>query len=133
MTGDYKDFAEYILKNHANKPIVEIGIGSDFRVFNELKRRNAVIMAVDLNPSSSDVTKDDILDPNMEIYAGVGLIYSIRPPPELIPYIEKIAQKTGAELIIRPLSTDNMPTNLRLHNYGGSYFLKKRHKEGRPP
>ena len=124
MVDDYRDFAEYILKNYADKPIVEIGVGSNFRVFNELKRHNVAIKAVDISPSSDDVIKDDILDPNMKIYGGVGLIYSIRPTPELAPYIEKIAQKTGAELIIRPLSTDNIPANGKLQTYKSAIFYK---------
>lgn len=125
MTRDYKDFAEYILKYYGSVPVVEIGVGSDFHVFEELKKNRVNVRAVDLNPSSSDVIKDDILNPDMNIYHGCGLIYSIRPPPELIPYIEYIAKETGADLIIRPLSTDNVPSNLKLQNYGSSYFLKK--------
>jgi uncharacterized UPF0146 family protein len=122
---DYKDFAEYILKHYRDAQIVEVGIGTDFRVFEELKKHNADIRAVDITPSSSNVTKDDVLNPKMEIYRGCGLIYSIRPPPELVPYIEKIAQNVGADLVIRPLSTDNVPANLKLQNYGSSFFFKK--------
>jgi uncharacterized UPF0146 family protein len=127
MTRDYKDFAEYILRHYRDTSIVEIGIGADFKVFKELKKHKADIRAVDINPSSDDVIKDDALNPNMDIYRGCGLIYSVRPPPELIPYIEKIAQKAGADLIVRPLSTDNVPTGLKLQNYGSSHFFKKLH------
>jgi hypothetical protein len=124
MTRDYKDFAEYILRNYAGKPIVEIGIGADFKVFKELKKRKVDIRAVDINPPSGEVIKDDVLNPNMDIYRDCGLIYSIRPPPELVPYIEKIAQRAGADLITRPLSTDNAPTNGKLQNYKSAIFYK---------
>ncbi len=122
MVYDYKDFAEYILRYYPDMLLVEIGIGADFRVFKELKRQNADIKAVDITPSSHDVTGDDVLNPDMDIYAGSGLIYSIRPPPELVPYIEKIAGRAGADLIIRPLSTDNVPANGKLKNYKSAIF-----------
>lgn len=124
MACDYKDFAEYLLKHYPNTPIVEIGIGTDSRVFEELKKQNVDVKAVDINPTSSNVTRDDILKPNISLYMGSGLIYSIRPPPELIPYIEKIAQKTGADLIIKPLLTDNAPKNGKLKNYKSAIFYK---------
>ncbi len=119
---DYKDFTEYILKHYRDAPIVEVGIGADLSVFKELKRQNVDVKAVDISPSLSDVIKDDVLNPKMEIYKGCGLIYSIRPPPELVPYIEKIAQNAGADLIIRPLSTDNVPANGKLQNYKSAIF-----------
>ena len=124
MTSDYKDFAEYILRHYRSMPIVEVGIGTDFRVFKELKRHNADIKAVDINPPSGDVIKDDVLNPEMEIYRDAGLIYSIRPPPELVPYIEKIAKEAGADLVIRPLSTDGVPANGKLQNYKSAIFYK---------
>lgn len=124
MVCDYKDFAEYILRYYPDMPIVEVGIGADFRVFKELKRRNADVKAVDINPSSQDVTRGDVLNPDMDIYGDSRLIYSIRPPPELVPYIEKIARRAGADLIIRPLLTDNVPANGKLKNYKSAIFYK---------
>ncbi|MEE8402314.1 MAG: UPF0146 family protein [Candidatus Hydrothermarchaeaceae archaeon] len=122
MVCDYKDFAEYILRYYPKVRIVEIGIGADFRVFKELKRRNADIKAVDISPSSGDVIRDDVLSPDMDLYAGSGLIYSVRPPPELIQYIAEITRRVGADLIIRPLSTDNVPANGKLKNYKSAMF-----------
>lgn len=121
---DYKDFTEYIIRKYKDVPIVEIGIGTDFRVFKELKKNNADVRAIDLNPSSPDAIKDDVLSPDMSIYQGCGLIYSIRPPPELVPYIEKIAKQAGADLIIRPLTTDNVPKNGKLKNYKSAFFYR---------
>lgn len=124
MTQDYKDFTEYILINYKDVPVVEIGIGSDFRVFEELKKNGIDVRAIDIGPSTDDVIKDDVLNPDIEIYDGSGLIYSIRPPPELVPYIEEVARKVGADLIIRPLLTDNAPKNGRLKNYKSAIFYK---------
>lgn len=124
MTRDYKDFAEYILGNYKDVPIVEIGIGANFRVFEELKKNNVDVRAIDIGPATDDVIKDDVLNPDMEIYSGAGLIYSIRPPPELVPYIEEVARKAGADLLIRPLTTDDVPENGELKNYKSAIFYK---------
>jgi len=124
VTQDYKDFTEYISINYKDVPVVEIGIGSDFRVFEKLKRNGIDVRAIDIGPSTSDVIKDDVLNPDMEIYEGCGLIYSIRPPQELVPYIEEVARSAGADLIIRPLLTDDAPKNGKLINYKSAVFYK---------
>lgn len=108
MLQDYKDFAEYIIKNYSHaRKIVEIGVGKEFSVCEELRRnlKGTEILVTDIK-AGNGITGDDAFTPRMEVYANADLIYSIRPPPELYEYIEKIAGKAGADLIIRPLSTD---------------------------
>ena len=39
---------------------------------------------------------DDLISPRSE------LIYTIRPPPELIPYTAELAQSVGSDLLVRP-------------------------------
>jgi uncharacterized UPF0146 family protein len=129
VTSDYKDFAEYIIRRYRDVPIVEIGIGTDFGVFKELKKQNADIKAVDINPATDEVIKDDILNPDMRIYRNCGLIYTIRPPPELLPYIKRIAQKAEANLIVRPLTTDNVHKIGKLKNYKSAIFYKINYRE----
>ncbi|MFQ5800359.1 MAG: UPF0146 family protein, partial [Candidatus Hydrothermarchaeales archaeon] len=82
MLPDYKDIVSYVLKNypHARK-IVDVGIGGEDSVYRELKKIPELeVVATDIS-SEKDVTFDDILKPDMDIYLGAGLIYSIRPPP----------------------------------------------------
>lgn len=129
MLQDYKDFAEYIIKNypHARK-IVEVGVGKEFSVCEELKRnlKNTEILATDVQASMGAVS-DDASSPRMEMYKDADLIYSIRPPPELYEYIEKLAREIGADLLIRPLSSDFVkPRNAKLVNHGKAsfYFIK---------
>lgn len=110
MLRDYKDFAEYICNNYQNaRKIIEVGIGSQFEVFKELKKSLTVkIIATDINPNSGEVLRDDISKPDMEIYKNADLIYAIRPPLELYPYLEKVACDVKADLIIRPLLSEGM-------------------------
>ena len=51
MIGKYKEFAEFILLNLKNKDskIIEIGIGKERAVYDELKRAKAKIIAVDID------------------------------------------------------------------------------------
>lgn len=123
MIEDYKDFAEYISKDYRKaKKIVEVGIGRESGVFEELKKSiKGEVIAVDISPERG-VIRDDILQPREEIYKGADLVYAVRPPPDLLPYLEAIAKRVGADLIIRPLSTDLV--GRKITNYKKTFFYK---------
>ncbi len=121
MEDDFKDFAEYIWKNYREGKVVEIGIGPDDRVFRNLASRGMNIIATDIAPRK-DVYVDDVRKPNAEIYKGAGLIYSIRPPPEIYLHLRNLARRVGADLIIKPLSTDPSGGG-KLVNYKKAVFF----------
>lgn len=109
--------------------VVEIAIGNFFAVANYLKNNNSENIdfnAIDINPGNFNIVFDDITDPNMEIYDGADIIYSIRPPQELQPYISDIVTKTGAILIIKPLFNEDLNLNLpmKLVNYKKAVFYR---------
>ena len=81
----------------------------------------------DIKPCQDSVILDDIRQPNLKIYKDSELIYSIRPPEELHPYLEQLSEKLGADLIIKPLSTDSIRTRgkMKLINYKKAVFYKK--------
>ena len=72
----------------------------------------------DIKPYHDGIILDDIRQPNLKIYKNAGLIYSIRPPEELHPYLETFSKNRG-DLIIKPLSTDSIQTlqKMDLINY----------------
>ena len=114
--GEYRDIAEFITLCRPKK-IVEVGIGRDFSTLKELEKMTAAnIIAVDISPSEG-VLVDDITRPDMDIYKKSDVIYSIRPPPELYPYLIDIARKVKALLVIRPFSLDEPPKIFKLVNY----------------
>jgi uncharacterized UPF0146 family protein len=80
----------------------------------------------DIKPCYGDVLQDDITHPDLKIYKNAKLIYSIRPPEELHPHLMKLAEKVGADLIIKPLSTDSINTskNMKLINHKRAIFYK---------
>lgn len=109
--------------------VVEIAIGKFFQVADYLKNYNSNVInftATDINPANSDIIFDDITEPNMEIYDGADLIYSIRPPQELQPYIADIISKTRASLIIKPLFNEdlNLKLPMQLVNFKKAIFYQ---------
>jgi len=125
----WKDFSEYIIANYKDASlIVEVGVGGFPLVALTLKEHlNMDIIMTDIKPYHDEVVVDDITNPDLDIYCGATLIYSIRPPEELQSHIKKVAEFVGADLIIKPLSTDfiNLDNSLKLINYKKAIFYKK--------
>jgi len=124
----WNDFIEYIIKYYAQSTcIVEVGVGCFTFVARSLEEYLKVdIIMTDIKPCYEGIIQDDISHPNLKIYKNAGLIYSIRPPEELHHYLEDLAHEIGADLIIKPLSTDSVNTkkNMELVNYKKSFFYQ---------
>lgn len=120
----WEDFAEFILTFNKPLKIAEIGIGKYEGVFNYLtNQENINIIKTDINPSNNTVIKDDITNPNMSLYEDVDIIYSIRPPSELQPYLMNLRDKTNSILIIKPLFNEDVNIKkMRLKNYKKASF-----------
>ena len=117
----WEEIGEYILKN--NKPplkIIEIGIGKYYDIAQYLEKNGINITKIDINPSNENITKDDIAKPNLKIYENTDIIYSIRPPYEIQPYIMKLQEYTNSQLIIKPLTGEDLHKDckkMKLKNY----------------
>ncbi|MEN4018306.1 MAG: UPF0146 family protein [Methanobacterium sp.] len=123
----WKDFAQYIIDNYADADrIVEVGAGKFDKVGSILQKNlKANIVLTDIKPSSNKIVQDDICNPDLKIYKGSSLIYSIRPQPELQLCIIKVAENVGADLIIKPFSTEFVSSNkMKLLNYRKVSFYK---------
>jgi len=125
----WKDFSEYIIANYKDASrIIEVGVGGFPLVAFTLKQHlNMDIIMTDIKLYHDEVVVDDITNPDMDIYSGATLIYSIRPPEELQTHIKRVAESVGADLIIKPLSTEfiNLDDSLKLINYKKAIFYKK--------
>ncbi|ACX72212.1 Protein of unknown function UPF0146 [Methanocaldococcus vulcanius M7] len=132
---DIDAIVEFIKINAEKKEcrrIVEVGIGFSFEIAKRLMRYFNVTV-VDVNDNAVDKArslgldgrKDDIFNPNIEIYKNVGLIYAIRPPRDLQHPILNLAEKIGADVIIRPLLNESPVDGLQLKNYKGEVFYIK--------
>jgi len=123
----WEDFAQYIINNYANADkIVEVGVGKFHKVALTLNENlNSSMVMTDIKPISKKVIQDDIVNPDLKIYEGSSLIYSIRPQPELQPHIIKLAENIGADVIIKPFSTEFINSNkMKLVNYKKATFYK---------
>ena len=123
----WEDFAQYIINNYVGADkIVEVGVGKFHKVGSILQENlKATIVLTDIKPSSSKIVQDDICNPDLKIYKGSSLIYSIRPQPELQPDIIAVAENVGADLIIKPFSTEFVSSNkMKLSNYRKTSFYK---------
>lgn len=112
----WTDFIEYIAANYPNsRKIVEVGVGKILEPSTLLKERlpDTKINLVDLYPANETVIKEDIYHPNDEIYDDADLIYSIRPPEELQEAIFNLGVKYDADIIIKPLFTEEINYNLQ--------------------
>ena len=130
----WNDLEEYILKlaiENSKKTgkktkIVEIGIGKFHTISENLsKNENIELIMTDIDPANENIIKDDVFNPNMNIYENADIIFSIRPPAELQEAIMKIRDKVNATLIIKPLFNEdlNMKTQkMKLKNYNRASF-----------
>lgn len=129
MNNIWKDFTEYIIRNYSNsKKIVEVGVGKVFEPSQIIKNnlKNTDITLVDLYPANDNVAYDDITNPTDTIYNDVDLIYCIRPPEELQKNVLELGLKYNCDVIIKPLSSEEIQVNLqrllKLKNYGKTMF-----------
>lgn len=107
--------------------VVEIAIGKFFEVSDYLSScDNIDFISTDIRPGRDDVVFDDITNPNMDLYDNAKIIYSIRPPQELQPYIGNIAKEIGAKLIIKPLFNEDLTVNFNMNivNYKKAFFYQ---------
>ncbi len=107
MIPDCEDIAEYILKNYRNK-VVEVGVGSLPHIALALKESMDVVVTDVCVQRYAGVRfcMDDIFAPDMGIYKKASLIYSIRPPIDMQEAIAGVAEKVGADLLIRPFGNE---------------------------
>ena len=128
----WQDFEEYILSEagRENVKIAEIGVGKFDVIANRLsERENITLIKTDIAPKDATVIRDDITRPNLDIYKGVDIIYSIRPPSELQPHLVNLAEKIGSQLIIKPLTNEDLNTGrvkMKLKNFRKASFYTLR-------
>jgi uncharacterized UPF0146 family protein len=104
------------------RKIVEVGVGRSPHTLLQLRSllSDAEIIATDIDPEAVRELNemgiksfiDDLFDPDERIYEGADLIYSIRPPFELIPRLAKLGSRIGADVLIILLSEDAHLSNL---------------------
>ena len=128
----WNDFGDYILSEVDGRKvkIAEVGVGKFDMIADMLSgRENITLIKTDIQPKDSTVIKDDITNPNIDLYANTDIIYSIRPPSELHPYLVSLALKVDSQLIIKPLTNEDLNTGkvkMKLKNFAKASFYTLR-------
>jgi uncharacterized UPF0146 family protein len=114
----------FIVNNYCR--CAEIGVGRFPDVALALGRQGVQVFATDVRPYQHrglDVILDDVMQPDLSLYAGVQAIYSVRPPLELIPYMERLAKAVTADLIVKPLASECPPAGRLTGSGNAAFFL----------
>ena len=128
----WQDFGDYILSEvgDGEVKIAEIGVGKFSAIAERLSEQpNITLIKTDILPNDETVIRDDITNPNLELYRDVDIIYSIRPPSELQPYLVNLAEKLDCQLIIKPLTNEDLNTGrvkMKLKNFKRASFYTLR-------
>ena len=105
----------------------EVGVGHFPDVALALAKRGLHVFATDIKPflhNGLKVIVDDVAEPDLSLYTGLDLIYSLRPPPELVPYMNRLARTLSADLIVKPMSSEYPGGQLTRHGCS-TFFLRK--------
>jgi len=121
------EIAEFIERNYKGK-VVEVGVGRNYIIADYLAKKGFEVITTDLNPSKDSTIKDDIINPNMAIYSGSSLIYSIRPPYEIQGDIVKVARYVGCDAIIYPLKNEIIKGGELINFKGASFYIFAKNK-----
>jgi len=119
----YKGLVDYIVSRYGSA--IEIGVGHSPDVAFALLQKGMRVLATDIRSfeySRLKVIMDNIIEPDFSLYIDADLIYSLRPPPELISYMIRLARRLSTDLIIKPLSSDYLEGQLIRHG-NTTFFL----------
>ena len=108
------------IKNNYSRMIVEVGCGRFSAVAVALRACFKVTATDILETDAVDCrlapiyVKDDITCPDLRLYRGANLIYSIRPPLDIQPSILDLSERIGADALIKPFGSEIIE-DMRLH------------------
>ncbi len=118
-----KGLVDFIAERYQNT--AEIGIGHFPYVACALIEKGVRVFATDIRLFQHDgirVVIDDVTSPDLTLYGGVDVVYSMRPPPELVPYMRRLAETISADLIVKMLSSE-YPEDFQLMRNGDTTFF----------
>ena len=113
----FEQLSRFITDNYQGaKKIVEVGVGQRIDFALEVKKRLPMTDVVVTDKDESWIryrgisrvraVVDDVMFPNLSIYEGATLIYSLHPPIELVPALVGLAQKVNADLLVLPVADE---------------------------
>lgn len=110
------------------EPLVEIGVGNRSETAEALRAEGFDVTCTDIEEAEGAV-RDDVFDPDTEIYRDAAAMYLVRPGEEMQAAALELAENVGADLAVRPLGTEVISRgDPDLHNLDGTpiYLWKNR-------
>jgi len=113
----FEQLVDWIKQNYSDaRKIVEVGVGHRIDVAERISEAlpRAEVLVTDKDESWVRSRKhgriravaDDVMFPSLNLYRGASLVYSLHPPGEMLPDLEKLASKVGADLLVVPISDE---------------------------
>ena len=121
----------------AHDRLVEVGIGNRTDVAAALAESGASVTAVDVVertvPAGVEFVRDDVTEPNLEVYAESEAIYALRLPPDIQHPVAAIADAVSVPLYFTTLGTDPpvIPSEIRPIESGTLYVYQPGTAPGR--
>jgi uncharacterized UPF0146 family protein len=128
---DTEDIADFITLSYSDaETIIEVGVGVNPWVSKLVKERlpktRVIVTDVDKEKliyvrklcPNLELMHENILEPHLKVYYDANLVFSIRPPPELVPELFRLSQRVGCNILIRPYSSEEGGYNyLKIHGW----------------
>ncbi|MDD1675590.1 MAG: hypothetical protein LUQ17_02760 [Methanomicrobiales archaeon] len=85
--------------------VVEVGVGANFTAAQYILKRGCRVLCTDIHlgissPHGLQLIRDDVYQPDEEIYRGAELVYAIRPGVEMVPSLIDLARRIDADLLV---------------------------------
>ncbi len=111
--------------------IIEVGVGARDGTARALAEAGFDVTAtdrrgIDVHPSVEFV-RDDVRSPDLNVYEGASLIYSLRPPYEIHADIDDVARAVGADTLLMPLADEGVSVDgfELVNRRGRALFLRR--------
>ena len=113
----FEQLVDWIKQNYTDaEKIIEVGVGHRIDVAKRISEALplAEILVTDKDgswvrsrmPGRIRAVADDVMFPNVNVYRGASLVYSLHPPGEILLALEKLANRVGADLLVVPISDE---------------------------
>ena len=90
--------------------LVEVGVGERPGVAAALADRGRTVTATDVRdrrvPGGVGFVRDDVTDPDADVYGGADAVYSLNCPPELQRPLADVARRADADCLFTTLGAD---------------------------
>jgi hypothetical protein len=112
MAYDVAQILAAFIQNNYSTTVVEVGCGRYSAIAQALRpffkvTATDILEKQDIDSRMKPIyVKDDIWSPDLGLYRGAHLIYSVRPPLEIQPSIVDLAERLGADALIKPFGSE---------------------------